>query len=948
MPFRPSPGETLTIDGGTYRFMAHPAAPGTVYSQEGRQGVVFQLQASDGQLWALKSFKVPFGGPALVSQAQQLAPLASIAGLEVCARRVLEPGQHDHVLQQHPELKYAALMPWMPGPTWQVVIAQSQTLTHEQSLYFAYHLALLLTTLEEQHLAHCDLSGANLLLPGLLAPPLAPPLALVDVEQLYGPHLAQPKPLAPLSLGYNHPAEPHGLWHPSADRFAGAMLLAELLGWCDAPMRALASQTSYFAPEELQQPGQRYDQLHHSLSHHWGPQVAQLFALAWTSATPSDCPSLADWLEALAKATQGSMAASTVVSSAGQATKLTAAKTVLGSAAGVPTVVGGAAQPPVPPVPSTQVQPNSGAARAPWLMLAGGALLLLLMLIAGAGLALRLRNGDATTTTSNPTLTDSSPNPVAVALDPTATRRPRMTPTPGAMEELELPTPSPTLSPSATPTLEVTPTPVAPPALCSAARTRLAPNAVSCYNTTLEAQFLQTGYEANVITLRNREVLQANRADPISGVWTRDIDYATSGYSYALNDLSVIRNSIELLLEGVGANGVVPEGIFANQSDYIYGQSWDSMPNLIHAVYTYVAKTGDIEFYLTHRSKVLSIANWIADLDTTGDGMPDRDIFPYGYYNSAENGPLHTYAIARFYAAYNEVAELEARLTMGTNQWHERAEQLRSGFHQSVADGGYWLEGQPWPIAWKRADGRIVSVLETFGVFAALNSGLIGPEDARYAPLVAALHERLPALLDSSVPLRLALGGYELDVRRTITPPLPQWKFDASAPWIVGRAVPAYASAGYPDDALRILNAYEQVASGGTMPRLYADSTARYGAGREGSGGSWEYAAWFMAIYQGHYGLKMTPAALIVQPQPFLQVEDDGIGNVVYQDAVVQLALDPARYVYSVQASQPITIIFRPMGRSMLLRVNGGEALPEVVLDVEPGLDYVVESLDVG
>lgn len=946
MPFRPSPGETLTIDGVTYRFMAHPAAPSTVYSQEGPQGLVVQLQAPDGQLWALKSFKVPFGGPALVQQAQQLAPLAAIAGLELAARRVLEPGQHDQLLQQHPELKYAVLMPWMAGPTWQTVVTQNQALTQEQSLYLAYHLALLLTTMEEQRLAHCDLSGANLLLPGLLAPPLAPPVALVDLEQFYGPQLAQPKPLAPLSPSYHHAAEGHGLWHPYADRFAGALLLAELLGWCDASVRTFASQTSYFAPEELQQPSQRYDQLHHSLTQQWGPQVAQLFAQAWTSSKLSGCPSLAEWLEALTKATQGSMAASTVVSSAGQATHVAPGQPAPGPA-GVATVLGGSAQPPAPP---TQVQPSPAATRPPWLWLVGGALLFLLLIVgAGGALALFSRDaGDTNNSTSNPPASASTPDPGAVMLDPTATRRPRVTPTPMVVAELDLPTPSATREPTPTPTLEPTPTPVAAPALCSAARTRIAPNAVSCYNTSLEAQFLQTGYEANIFTLRNRQVLQANRADSFSGVWTRDIDYATSGYSYALNDLTVMRNSIELLLDGVGANGVVPEGIFANQSDYIYGQSWDSMPNLIHAVYAYVAKTGDIEFYLTHRSKVLSIANWIADLDTTGDGMPDRDEFPYGYYNSTENGPLHTYAIARFYAAYNEIAELEARLTMGTNQWHERAEQLRSGFNQPVAEGGYWLEGQPWPLAWKRADGRIVPVLETFGVFAALNSGLIAPEDARYAPLVAALHERLPELLDSSVPLRLALGGYELEARRTITPPLPQWKFDASAPWIVGRAVPAYASAGYPNDALRILNAYEQVASGDTMPRLYADSTARYGAGREGSGGSWEYAAWFMAIYQGHYGLKMTPAALIVQPQPFLQVEDDGVGNVVYQDAVVQLALDPARYVYSVQASQPITIVFRPMGRTALIRVNGGEALPEVVLEVVPGLDYVVESLDVG
>ncbi|MFL5805355.1 MAG: hypothetical protein ACJ8CR_26890, partial [Roseiflexaceae bacterium] len=308
---------------------------------------------------------------------------------------------------------------------------------------------------------------------------------------------------------------------------------------------------------------------------------------------------------------------------------------------------------------------------------------------------------------------------------------------------------------------------------------------------------LKTGYEANLVKFGDRRYLIASNTDPRVGVWARDLDYATSGYSYVLNDMTVLRDSIELLLAGVKPDGVAPEGRFSNQKgkEYVYDDTWDSMPNLIHAAYAYVAKTSDRAFYQQHRETLQQIGDWIVRLDSDGDGLPDRDIFPYGYYNSTRNSVQHTYALAKFYAAFNELAALERYAENDGSVWEQRAARLRAGFHRPFEQGGYWLEGQAWPVAWRGADGRPVTVLETFGVFEALRSGLIAPTDGQhYGELIAALHTHLPQLIDGPMPMRLALGGYEPDMRRDVVPPSEQWKLDASAPWIVGLAAPAYAA----------------------------------------------------------------------------------------------------------------------------------------------------------
>jgi len=155
--------------------------------------------------------------------------------------------------------------------------------------------------MEQESLAHCDLSGPNVLLPGLSPEAHNGLVALVDVEQLYGPDLRRPDVLPGGSAGYAHKTAPEGLWSAHADRFAGAVLLAEMLGWYDVHVRdaAEADSEAFFDSQELQQDRPRFRTLCATLRHAWGEEVARLFERAWHSDMLAECPTFGEWWIAL-------------------------------------------------------------------------------------------------------------------------------------------------------------------------------------------------------------------------------------------------------------------------------------------------------------------------------------------------------------------------------------------------------------------------------------------------------------------------------------------------------------------------------------------------------------------------------------------------------------------------------------------------------------------------
>ncbi len=214
------------------------------------------------------------------------------------------------MLRANADLTYAVLMPWIEGPTWMQVLIEKRELAAEVCLALARALAAVLSRMEQEGLAHCDLSGPNILLPGLApdsASRAATPLALVDVEQLYGPDLRRPPLLPGGSPGYAHKSAPDGLWGADADRFAGAIVMAEMLAWCDTRVREATWGENYLDPREMQGASDRYRLLAGVLQERWGGSVASLLDRAWQSERLADCATFGEWLMALPERVAGAV-----------------------------------------------------------------------------------------------------------------------------------------------------------------------------------------------------------------------------------------------------------------------------------------------------------------------------------------------------------------------------------------------------------------------------------------------------------------------------------------------------------------------------------------------------------------------------------------------------------------------------------------------------------------
>lgn len=301
--FDPRPGETVALDSGRrFRAVAHPAAPAYVHSVEGARAVVYRLRGEDGGGYALKVIKPRYRERSLVQRCAAVDELKHIPGMAVCERRCLTARTASAALALYPELEFAILMPWVEGDTWYDVlragIGGARLRDRSAALHTAGHLAAVLDALEAQEVAHCDLSAGNL----IVSP--AGEVWLVDVEDVFGRGLTRPPTIPAGTPGYQHRGSMEGMWAAHADRFAGAVLLAEMLGWHDDAVRSATAGDSYFAQAELQQPGSaRLALLLTALrAHRGGDGLAALLERAWRAERLEDCPGLGEWHRALARA----------------------------------------------------------------------------------------------------------------------------------------------------------------------------------------------------------------------------------------------------------------------------------------------------------------------------------------------------------------------------------------------------------------------------------------------------------------------------------------------------------------------------------------------------------------------------------------------------------------------------------------------------------------------
>src|SRR5437868_6409659 len=168
MTFNPAGNEELTLSEHAYRVRAFapsgPLASKAMRVVGGRAQVYQLIDAATDLPYALKVMLPAFRVPQLVRNHELLAQLGALPGFEACKQTYLTPQSHPDDLTRYPDLAYSSLMPWIPGTTWTMLINDPESnIDPNTSWEIAYQLVRLVRVLERQRIAHCDLSGGNII-----------------------------------------------------------------------------------------------------------------------------------------------------------------------------------------------------------------------------------------------------------------------------------------------------------------------------------------------------------------------------------------------------------------------------------------------------------------------------------------------------------------------------------------------------------------------------------------------------------------------------------------------------------------------------------------------------------------------------------------------------------------------------------------------------------------
>jgi hypothetical protein len=263
------------------------------YKRPARRATVYKVRYQ-GHDVAMKVFYKRYAAPENLVLGQQLRQFMRVPGLRVCDRRVITEDEARR--SGAPGLSYAFLMPWIDGEPWIDMIEANRRLDRPSCFALACRTAEILAGLEKQGLAHTDISGGNLIINNI-GP--RPAVELVGVEKIYHPSFIDIPSLVDGTPGYIYPGNKgKDFRNPYGDRFAGSILLTEMLVWHDEWIRASIDEGSLFGQEELCKESGKFRGVSRILRTD-SPRAADLFTQAWESSSLSECPSLADWRSAL-------------------------------------------------------------------------------------------------------------------------------------------------------------------------------------------------------------------------------------------------------------------------------------------------------------------------------------------------------------------------------------------------------------------------------------------------------------------------------------------------------------------------------------------------------------------------------------------------------------------------------------------------------------------------
>lgn len=306
LDFHPTLTSSLLIHPHVYEFLPHPVLPDEVQQIVRERAAIYQMRRrSDGSLWALKVNHQGYRDPQNAQHTALLQQFQHLPGLRTAQRLCLTRETCPVLLNTYPALEWAILMPWIQGPTWAGFMDDAQLSAHytsQQAQDLALTLAYTLWTLEMHHLTHTDIAGDNV----IVVNPKR--VEFIDVDNIY--LHGTPPPALPSRgwRGYQHRhLDQRGNCRPEGDRYAGAILLTEILTWWNPLVRALTDGDSYFQLGEQESPDILRPRLKtvRTTLRQIHPGLRTLFLQAWNSADLVECPDFASWLSAILQARSG-------------------------------------------------------------------------------------------------------------------------------------------------------------------------------------------------------------------------------------------------------------------------------------------------------------------------------------------------------------------------------------------------------------------------------------------------------------------------------------------------------------------------------------------------------------------------------------------------------------------------------------------------------------------
>lgn len=416
--------------------------------------------------------------------------------------------------------------------------------------------------------------------------------------------------------------------------------------------------------------------------------------------------------------------------------------------------------------------------------------------------------------------------------------------------------------------------------------------------------------------------------------WLRDVAHGWKSGMYVAGPsmLRIMRDEIEAFAGHLDDRGWAPTYL-GPQGEVGYG-NLDGMGLLIGMIYDFVSKTGDLGFLQATLPAARRCAWAILALQgprglpvigDQGDTYPDLGFIKgeQTYLAAVCYDGLHKMSALCSVLGYDEEAE----------RWRAAGERIKDAANKDVSIGGLWDSKRGIYIGWRKPDGTLYENEESFANLIAVHSGMCD-DSARIKAVFNRLNDKFQRYyLDGLCPTAHSVAPYPNG--------LNQW-----CPWIAGWDILERAAHGAPRTG-EVVSRYLQDYAECDYPFQEATGYHQAQPSVGNRGRVWDSWGLLAMFYGAHYGISMRPANLRVSPHLLKAIENDGVRDLQWQGARLEIAVEgdgpEVTQVSLLGSNWPSSILPKMSGR-VRVNVKMGQSDSLFLLDASPEAELLGAS----